>query len=423
MTTVPGPKTASLPAPPGGDFNRAAEVHTFTWVMVSISMVFVVGRMYSRAKLTKNVWWDDWCICAALLIDLAVSIIWSVYAGKGYARHMYYLSPPQLSHAGELNAISRSLCVLGIGIGKISVAFLIERFAGPSKWRRWLLRFVSISIAISAIITVALFYAQCSPVRAVWDKGLVKAGMATCWDPVPLSTWNQVIAGYWAFLDFALAIIPVDIIWKLQLSTRKKVGLSLLLSAGIFAGICAAVKTSKIPITVSGQIDITWMTIELLMWGGIEMNVIIIAACIPTLRPLILVLLGRPSGSQYRNGASSRKSYSQHLGPNGSTLPRNPASGNSATNSNRAFDSTTELRALNGDKSGTNTVVVDREVRVESGETTRDGDENTNKGRGSGDIIARSRMVGRNDQRYEDEAKFFSRTNDITLEQGICGLA
>ena len=67
MTTVPGPKMASLPPPPGGDYNRAAEVHTFTWVMVIISIIFVLGRMYSRSKLTKNVWWDDWCICAALV--------------------------------------------------------------------------------------------------------------------------------------------------------------------------------------------------------------------------------------------------------------------------------------------------------------------------------------------------------------------
>ena len=67
MTTVPGPKMASLTAPPDGDYNRAAEVYTFTWVMVIISFIFVLGRMYSRSKLTKNVWWDDWCICAALV--------------------------------------------------------------------------------------------------------------------------------------------------------------------------------------------------------------------------------------------------------------------------------------------------------------------------------------------------------------------
>lgn len=102
---------------------------------------------------------------------------------------MYYLNRPQLSHAGELNAISRSLCVAGIGIGKISVAFLIERFAGPSRWRRWLLRSISVSIAVSATITVILFYVQCQPVRAVWDKSLVKAGKAKCWDPIPLNTY------------------------------------------------------------------------------------------------------------------------------------------------------------------------------------------------------------------------------------------
>ncbi|KAL8910428.1 MAG: hypothetical protein Q9171_004266 [Xanthocarpia ochracea] len=368
MTAVPGPKVPSLPPPPDGDSNRAGEVYAFTWILVTISIIFVTGRMYSRRVLTKNIWWDDWCICAALLIDLAVAIIWTIYAREGYARHMFYLDRLQLSHAGELNAISRSLCVLAIGLGKISVAFLIERFAGPSKWRKWLLRCISISVAVSATITVIMFYAQCQPVRAVWDKGLVKAGKAKCRDPIPINTWNQVIAGYWAFLDFALVIIPVDIIWKLQLSTKKKVGLSLLLSAGIFAGICAAVKTSKIPITVRGQIDITWLTIELLMWGGIEMNVIIIAACIPTLRPLVLVLLGRPSGSQYRTGSSSRKSYSQHLRSNGSNRLRNPASRINGINSNKAFDSATELHSMNTDGRETDTRAVNTEVRAESGE-------------------------------------------------------
>lgn len=102
------------------------------------------------------------------------------------------------------------------------------------------------------------------------------------------------------------------------------------------------------------------------------MNVIIIAACIPTLRPLVLVLLGRPSGSQYRAGASSRRSYSQHLRPSGL---RNPASHTSGINNgNKAFDSTTELHKMTGDRNQTNTIMVNREVRVESGETTGDSD-------------------------------------------------
>ena len=49
------------------NLNRADEVYAFTWILEITSLVFVVGRMYSRVKLTRNVWWDDWCVCIALV--------------------------------------------------------------------------------------------------------------------------------------------------------------------------------------------------------------------------------------------------------------------------------------------------------------------------------------------------------------------
>ena len=84
--------------------------------------------------------------------------------------------------------------MFSIAIGKISVAFLIERIAGPANWRKWLLRGISISIFISAVITFTLFYAQCQPVSAVWDKGTIKDGTGSCWNPIPVNTWDLVIA-------------------------------------------------------------------------------------------------------------------------------------------------------------------------------------------------------------------------------------
>lgn len=120
--------------------------------------------------------------------------MWSVYAGRGYARHLYYLTPDQLSGALELNTISRSMCMLSIAIGKVSVAFLIERIAPPGNWRKWMLRGISISIMISAVITFTLFYAQCQPARALWDKGMIKEGTGSCWKPIPVNTWDLVIA-------------------------------------------------------------------------------------------------------------------------------------------------------------------------------------------------------------------------------------
>ena len=41
------------------------------------------------------------------------------------------------------------------------------------------------------------------------------------------------LAGYLAFLDIALALLPVTIMWNLQLSLKKKVGLCAIMGLGV----------------------------------------------------------------------------------------------------------------------------------------------------------------------------------------------
>lgn len=191
-------------------------------------------------------------------------------------------------------------------------------------WRKAALRAISGSVALSATVTVILFYVQCRPASALWDHRLLPPnGTAKCWNPILVNTWDLVIASYWSLLDFLLALFPLPLILSLRLPLARKLLLSLLLSMGIFAGIAAAIKTSKVPISVKGKRDFTWQTVELLLWNGIEMNLIIIAACIPTLRPVFLVLLRRgeevrDSGDddEYR-GAGKSGGIGQHQHHNG----------------------------------------------------------------------------------------------------------
>ena len=188
------------------------------------------------------------------IFTLTFSVMWSVYAGRGYARHSYYLSPAQRSDAGELSVISRSCCIMAIATGKISVAFLIQRIQGPSKWRTWFLRFCSISVFITGLLSVVLLFAQCHPARASWTPSMIKDGTSHCWNPIQVNNYHISIAGmyscwafqpvrsrqllirllgYFAFLDFALAFLPLPIIWKLQMATKKKLLLSALLGMGV----------------------------------------------------------------------------------------------------------------------------------------------------------------------------------------------
>ena len=69
---------------------------------------------------------------------------------------------------------------------------------------------------------------------------------------------------------------------------------------GIFAFICAVLKTSKLP-ELNARADITFITVSLWIWTANETNVLILAASIPTLRPLYLILFNRPGSESYRN--------------------------------------------------------------------------------------------------------------------------
>ena len=43
-----------------GDVSRSHELLTVTWLFASLSSIVVSLRLYSRVKMTRNLWWDDW---------------------------------------------------------------------------------------------------------------------------------------------------------------------------------------------------------------------------------------------------------------------------------------------------------------------------------------------------------------------------
>jgi hypothetical protein len=102
------------------------------------------------------------------------------------------------------------------------------------------------------------------------------------------------------------------------MSMRKKFAVSLLMGLGCFAGITAIIRTTKLQ-KLKTVTDVTWEVWTLVMWVAIECSVIIICACIPSLRPLFCKLLGESAGSTFpslrRWGRSESSKNSYKLGP------------------------------------------------------------------------------------------------------------
>ena len=119
------------------------------------------------------------------VFGIIASAIVTAYILAGGAKHTSDISLAQLPRITKLNYLSQVFNILGFSTGKISVAFLIYRLQSPSRWRTWLLAILSILSFVLAILVIALFYAQCTPVRAIW---IPSAG--TCWNPKYVNDWD-----------------------------------------------------------------------------------------------------------------------------------------------------------------------------------------------------------------------------------------
>ncbi|KAL8952826.1 MAG: hypothetical protein Q9222_001261 [Ikaeria aurantiellina] len=73
------------------------------------------------------------------------------------------------------------------------------------------------------------------------------------------------------------------------MKTKSKVGVCLLMGTTAIAAIAAVIRTVRIPDPELGA-DFTHAIYKLLNWATIEAAFIIIAACIPSLRPFVRVL-------------------------------------------------------------------------------------------------------------------------------------
>ncbi|KAF7924953.1 uncharacterized protein EAE98_007041 [Botrytis deweyae] len=99
-----------------------------------------------------------------------------------------------------------------------------------------------------------------------------------------------------AFIDLVLAIVPVHMIWKLQMNKRKKVAICILLSTGVSAFGFAVIKIVELK-NDANHSDITCKY---------EINLIIIAACIPTLIPLLEIILNHRIASYFNSYKTNR---------------------------------------------------------------------------------------------------------------------
>ncbi|KAL8824345.1 MAG: hypothetical protein Q9191_005114 [Dirinaria sp. TL-2023a] len=196
------------------------------------------------------------------LFNLAYTILIVVAVNAGNGRHTYYLQPQQISDALRWNTIAFIPGIMAFSLPKLGVAILLMRLLNPT---------------------------------------------------------------FSASTDAYLAAYPCTVLYKLNISKKKKIGLTAVLGLGLVAAVLAIYKCTRLP-GLYNHSDYTYSTVDLLIWTSIESSFIIIAADLPTLRPIFQVLAGHPVITPRRFGGQRRSSYKlgSVSGDSGSRRKRGP---------------------------------------------------------------------------------------------------
>ncbi|KAL9004182.1 MAG: hypothetical protein Q9188_002997 [Gyalolechia gomerana] len=253
------------------------------WVLAALATACTTARLYTRLRLVKSPGWDD-----ALIVLIHLCLL-TYTCTLGLGKHEVTIPLEQIPKVIKWIFINGPWGIMGVAIPKLAVVIFLSRIVGPTKRKQiWALYFMVITLIILSFVAAVLLFAQCDPPNHAWHP----TEEAECWNPNVVADYSLFVGSYSAFNDLVLAIYPSLIVYSLQMSTARKVSLSLIMGLGVFACVCAIIRTTKLA-SIKTFEDYTWTAGANIIWTAAEMNVIIICACAPALLPLVQQLTGR----------------------------------------------------------------------------------------------------------------------------------
>ncbi|KAJ5237748.1 hypothetical protein N7489_007839 [Penicillium chrysogenum] len=290
---------------------KGPEMMAVMWTMTALATLLVIARLCIRQRMLRNFGFDDWLIGASMIFGLIFVATATVSVTYGYGQHMSNLDPKTVEPALMWNMISFIFGIISFAIPKLAVAALLHRILNPSLIQRITVWGLVILVAIIALINILIYVTMCNPPRALWKPSMILKGEATCRDVWILINYATFNGAFSAFVDLFLAIYPGVVLFKLQMSLRKKIALTAALGLGSIAAATAMVKCAQIK-GLADQTDPTFSTVPLVVWTNVEANVVVIAACIPTLQPMLELILRKLKLVSTFKGHSKPSSYAQY---------------------------------------------------------------------------------------------------------------
>ncbi|MCJ1408687.1 hypothetical protein MMC19_002762 [Ptychographa xylographoides] len=302
------------PDSPGLDItaNQSPRIIGVSVTLIVIATVAVVLRFVSRLVSKAGLWWDDWMIVAALVVSWGACILMIISTNFGFGQHM----DAEGSLENRLNAamhwfklfyIYETIYTVAIALTKYSILLFYSRIFKEHYFKVALWATCGLVTAWFIAIEISVIV-ECQPIHALWD-----------FSPGHCINLQQFFLGSGIpniLLNTIILILPLPMIWTLQIHVSHKLALS---SVFLLGGFIVVVSIVRVVILNSlQQVDITWEFVDAGIWTSVEPAIGVCSACLPIMRSLwIRSKHSSPSdaGSRSPRTSSKRSTRSFHSLP------------------------------------------------------------------------------------------------------------
>ncbi|KAG9242572.1 hypothetical protein BJ878DRAFT_388800, partial [Calycina marina] len=261
-------------------------------VMLALSTAFVWARVYTRAFVVKNLGADDYCAFISWILFVFFYSFATAGAHHGTGQHLSNILPAtEFPIAMKWWWACEPVYVLCSMALKLSIAFMLLRLTIVRTHRCIIYAVTAVTQAYS-VFYFFLFVFQCRPSSYFWTQYTGGEGSCLPGDVVVSATY-----GYSAILclgDWIFAILPVFMVWDLQMNRSTKISVASILAMGAIASTATVIRFPYVA-SLADTTDFLYATVDLAIWSIVETGLGLIACSAATLRPLARTLFANTS--------------------------------------------------------------------------------------------------------------------------------
>ncbi|KAK8041091.1 hypothetical protein PG994_014098 [Apiospora phragmitis] len=243
-------------------------------------------RCYTRIGIVKAFGIDDWTMLIAYVFFtlFCACTIAGIHYGTG--RHEDALLAVNRARARKFWWFCYTWYGATMMFSKISIGVFILRVTTNRYhiWTVWAIMVLTAGVC-SGFIVATMFH--CAPINDFWGSPQ-SAGRSSCIDGRVMRDLAYAYSAGTLLIDLTLVVLPLMIVWKLKMSLKTKLGLSVLIFSGLVASVGVAVRFAYLDDFTAP--DFLFDTLDVVIWSAVESGLAVTAGSLATLKPLFRLM-------------------------------------------------------------------------------------------------------------------------------------